>query len=146
MTKRISSPSASSTIKEKAERVGISGPPPEVTEPYSASTSKRWYVTFSDGRVVCYDVFGEDGRISFSASHGEVRIYRNASTKVYDAVLTGVQHVQSEYIQAREVFPSGSQRDELDWRPTPAQAPIPFDLMDPIAQEEIEAKEDKSAS
>ncbi len=58
-----------------------------------------WTLQFANGGVHHIRVKGGRGRISFSAQRGEVRVYRNESTKTYEAVFTSVTHVVSDRVE-----------------------------------------------
>jgi hypothetical protein len=115
VTKRTLSRSAKVTPKTGGRRASNGTPP---IDPDSVITSEvslpdledyketwtGWTLQLSSGGVQHVRVKGGRGRISFSGSgHGEVRIYRNESTKVFDAVFTGVAHVVSDRV---EVIPT----------------------------------------
>jgi hypothetical protein len=102
VTKSISSRSAKATPKMVAEPV-INGTPP--TDESSESTLRplettSWTIRYSDRSMKKLTIFGGKGRVSFSrgtrGDGGEARFYRNESTKVYDAVVTGVESIVSE--------------------------------------------------
>ena len=100
MTTSTSSRSAKATPKTAAEQASNGTQPEEIEQP-SGTTSTRWVVTDSDGKQTAYGIDG-DGRISYSRGAngrgGELRIYRNSSTKVYDAVISDVVKVVSHRV------------------------------------------------
>lgn len=111
MTKRTSSPSAKGTPKTVA-KPGSNGTPPtdpnsviiSVPSPDTSEEYTGWTLQFGNGNVQHVRVKGGRGRISFSnngrgrGGGGEVRIYRNESTKTFDAVFTDVTHVVSDRV------------------------------------------------
>jgi hypothetical protein len=82
-------------IDENSATISVASPP----EPQDEVTT-GWTLQFSNGGVHHVRVKGGRGRISFSGSRsggaGEVRIYRNESTKTFDAAFSGVVHVVSD--------------------------------------------------
>lgn len=153
MTKRTLSRSAKATtldtdLPDEADESG-----PLATDPSSESISryKRWTVVIDDGSM--YNIITNgDGRISFTkgtrSDGGELRIYRSATTKVYDALLTGVVSVVSDecavQIQRRGSTKGGVVvRPLLTTDPPPeAEAPdlssIPRHLLSPMEQDELD--------
>jgi len=111
VTSNTSSRSVRATRKTAVKRDSNGTPPTDLPSepisPTSTADETGWFLQFSNGGVQHVRVKGGRGRISFSAARGmgsgEVRIYRNESTKVYDAVFTGVVHVTSD---RTEVIPS----------------------------------------
>lgn len=104
MTTSTSSRSAKATPKTAAEPDTNGTQPEEIESPFVA-TSTTWRVTDSQGLITEYNIPG-NGRISFSAaphSNGELRIYRNESTKVFEAVVRDVQNVVSSKVVVKQV-------------------------------------------
>lgn len=100
MTKSISSRSAKVTTKATAPQAGVDeyGLPPTgpSSETISGPSVTRWYITHEDGSVAVVTLEGR-GRISLGAN-GSARIYRSATSKVYDAVISHVSHVVSDAV------------------------------------------------
>jgi hypothetical protein len=115
VTKRTLSRSAKA-IPKTDEKRDSNGTPP--TDPDSETISVRpeistgWTLQLGNGAVQHVRVKGGRGRISYGGAraHGEVRIYRNESTKVFDAVFTDVAHVVSDRV---EVIPARSGKSAL---------------------------------
>jgi hypothetical protein len=96
VTKGTSSPSAGTTISEPVE--DETGPQP-TDPPYgSILGSTTWDVRLSDGSRTLLKIEGGSGRVSFTSQRngGEARFYRNETTKVYDAVMTGIKEIYSD--------------------------------------------------
>lgn len=72
-----------------------------------------WYLENSAGNILAVELPG-NGRISWSRSQsrgtGECRIYRDATTKVYDAVFSDVQNAWSDRVKTTNLGPSAAVR------------------------------------
>lgn len=102
--KRTSSRSVKATPKvEPAQATNGTPPTDQPSETISEdSRMTRWTAMKQDGAIVEVEVHGGRGRISYSrgsrGNSGEVRIYRNESTKTFDAVLTDVEAIFSDRV------------------------------------------------
>lgn len=114
MTRSTSSRSVKGTPKTDDEQASNGTPPTDpdsvtisVPSPESARETTGWTIQFANGGVHHIRVKGGRGRISFSPPRGgvggEIRVYRNESTKTFDAVFTNVTHVVSDRV---EVIPA----------------------------------------
>lgn len=106
MTKSILSPSAKATPKVEPEP-DTNGILP--TDQNSDTTSTKWTVFKTNGDVFGVVVEGGRGRISIGGSprgQGELRIYRNESTKTFDATFTGVEAAYSDRVSVEKLYNS----------------------------------------
>jgi len=104
-----------------------------------------------DGTVMKATVKGGRGRISFSSSarggQGELRIYRNENTKVFDAAFHGVDAAYSDRVEVEILYTKKSSSKGLaEWNPprpswklasAPATAPVKFADLSPQEQDDL---------
>ena len=109
MTRNTSSRSVKATPK-MAEEPDTNGIP--LTDPSSETTSEKstkWLIRRISGDEIHLRVEGGRGRVSFTSSGrsgGEARFYRNETTKVFDAVITGVESILSDRCTWDEIPPA----------------------------------------
>lgn len=69
----------------------------------------KWTVTLEGGSEREIVISGGKGRVSYSENirtGGTARFYRNETTKVYDAVFSGVRSIVSERVTVVKTVPS----------------------------------------
>ena len=158
MTKSTLSRSVKATPKVGPEPDTNGTPPTDQPSEATSEASTDWVLHMQDGTVMKAKVKGGRGRISFSSGarggQGELRIYRNESTKVFDAAFHGVDAAYSDRVEVEKLYEKPSKvsasmftASHASWKMASAPAaPAKFADLSPQEQDEWVVRAGGSAS